>query len=147
VISLPSNFDHVAAASRPLNISDETRSYVFPYGSWRCQDQESVQSCSSQDRSNHHSLLKGFAPQLLCEQMRLPQPIAGTCNFLPRHAALAFHVTSRFSWGALSVEVSVGDYATVTDPGLDHAQRTFERIIATLSRTFGDCNRPHETVS
>jgi hypothetical protein len=93
------------------------------------------------------TLLKGFAPQLPCEQMRLPQPIAGTCNFLPRHAALAFHVTRRFSWGALSVEVSVGDYATVTDPGLDHAQRTFERIIATLSRTFGDCNRPHETVS
>jgi hypothetical protein len=30
---------------------------------------------------------------------------------------------------------------------LDHAQRTFERIIANLSRTFGDCNRPHETVS
>jgi transcriptional regulator with GAF, ATPase, and Fis domain len=34
-----------------------------------------------------------------------------------------------FAWGALSVEVSVGDYATVTNPGLDQAERTFERII------------------
>jgi formate hydrogenlyase transcriptional activator len=31
--------------------------------------------------------------------------------------------------GALSVEVCVGDYATVTNPGLDQAERTFERII------------------
>src|SRR6478672_6341230 len=33
------------------------------------------------------------------------------------------------AWGALSVEVSMGDYATVTNPGLDQAERTFERII------------------
>src|SRR5208282_413916 len=32
-------------------------------------------------------------------------------------------------WGALSVEVSVADYATVTNPGADEAERTFERII------------------
>jgi hypothetical protein len=41
----------------------------------------------------------------------------------------------------------VGDYATVTDAGLDQAQRTFERIIGNFVPDFGDCNRPHETVS
>src|SRR5712672_1574380 len=33
------------------------------------------------------------------------------------------------AWGALSVEVSVGDYATVVNPGPEQAERTFERII------------------
>jgi formate hydrogenlyase transcriptional activator len=36
---------------------------------------------------------------------------------------------SPVAWSALRVEVSVGDYATVTNPGLDQAERTFERII------------------
>jgi formate hydrogenlyase transcriptional activator len=35
----------------------------------------------------------------------------------------------RVAWGALSVEVSVGDYTTGTDAGKDQAERTFERII------------------
>lgn len=33
------------------------------------------------------------------------------------------------AWEAFSVEVSVGDYPTVTNPGPDQAERTFERII------------------
>ena len=36
------------------------------------------------------------------------------------------------AWGALSVEVSVGDYATVVNPGPDQAERTFERIIGLI---------------
>jgi hypothetical protein len=84
---------------------------------------------------DHHPLLKGSAPQLLCDQLRLLQPIAGTCNVLPRHAALGFHVTRRFP-GGRSVEVSVGDYGTVTHSGLDQAQRTFERIIGNFVRDF-----------
>jgi hypothetical protein len=39
----------------------------------------------------------------------------------------------------------VGDYATVTDLGLDQAQRTFERIIGNFVLDFRD--RPHETES
>jgi transcriptional regulator with PAS, ATPase and Fis domain len=36
---------------------------------------------------------------------------------------------SPLSWGARSVEVSVGDYVPVTNPGPDQAERTFERVI------------------
>ena len=68
---------------------------------------------------DHHLLLKRSVLHLICEQPRLLQSIAGTCNSLPGHAALTFHNTCRFRGGARSVEVSGGDYAPVTNPNQD----------------------------
>jgi DNA-binding response OmpR family regulator len=74
---------------------------------------------------DHHLLLKRSVLHLICEQPRLLQSIAGTCNSLPGHAALTFHNTCRVR-GEPEVLRFLGE--------IMHQSRTLTRI---ARRSFG----------
>jgi hypothetical protein len=71
---------------------------------------------------DHHLLLKKPVLHLGCEQPLRFQSIAGTCNCLPRNAALAFHNTRRFRTFTCAIARKIGRFE-MADRGTSFGMR------------------------
>src|SRR6202453_1605314 len=85
----------------------------FRHGSWRCQDEN-----SSDERGCSRVPCKTVRSSLVTQK----SSCCSEYEYVKR-----LHLSQ--SRGNVSLEVSVGDGATITDPVTDHAERAFERII------------------